>query len=156
MWWQFEVLQQKNTENRCSRTLKKNVNSVINFRRVTHFWLCLLETQVLMNESVNYRDDCRTAPATPGLLKHITVIRVCTSYFTLVDVIQLTIFSSLKACVKSDYQTFFGIWYIKFGFRDESKISYKKSSVWLLERVFSLKCISIIGFSFPKKTFHMI
>ena len=28
------------------KKLKKNVNSVINFRRLTHFWLCLLETQV--------------------------------------------------------------------------------------------------------------
>ena len=30
----------------CVQEVKKKVNSVINFRRVTHFWLCLLETQV--------------------------------------------------------------------------------------------------------------
>ena len=29
-----------------SRSLKKNLHSVFNFRRVTHYWLCLLETQV--------------------------------------------------------------------------------------------------------------
>ena len=34
------------SENRCSRTFFLNANSVINFRRVTHFRLCLLETQV--------------------------------------------------------------------------------------------------------------
>ena len=35
------------SKNKCSRKKKrKNVNSVINFRRVTHFWLCLFETQV--------------------------------------------------------------------------------------------------------------
>ena len=33
---------------RCSRSFEKNINSVINFRRVTHFRLCLLETQVLL------------------------------------------------------------------------------------------------------------
>ena len=37
------------SENRCSRTFFLNVNSVINFRRVTHFWLCLLETQVTLH-----------------------------------------------------------------------------------------------------------
>ena len=31
----------------CVQEVKKNFNSVINFRRVTHFWLCLLETQVV-------------------------------------------------------------------------------------------------------------
>ena len=31
----------------CSRSFSKSFNSVINFRRVTHFWLCLLETQVV-------------------------------------------------------------------------------------------------------------
>ena len=28
--------------------VQKNVNFVVNFRRVTHFWLCLLETQVFV------------------------------------------------------------------------------------------------------------
>ena len=34
------------SKNRFSRKFEKNINSVINFRRVTHFRLCLLETQV--------------------------------------------------------------------------------------------------------------
>ena len=34
------------SENTFSRKFEKNINSVINFRRVTHFRLCLLETQV--------------------------------------------------------------------------------------------------------------
>ena len=34
------------SENKCSRKRRKNVNIVINFRRVTHIWLCLLETQL--------------------------------------------------------------------------------------------------------------
>ena len=36
----------------CSRSKKKNFNSVINFRRVTHFRLCLLETHV--NATCNF------------------------------------------------------------------------------------------------------
>ena len=31
---------------------KKIVNSVLNFRRVTHFWLCMLETQVFLTVSM--------------------------------------------------------------------------------------------------------
>ena len=35
------------SKNRCSRNFKKiYINSVFNFRRVIHFWLCLLETHV--------------------------------------------------------------------------------------------------------------
>ena len=34
------------SENRCSRSFRKKFNSVTNFRRGKHFWLCLLETQV--------------------------------------------------------------------------------------------------------------
>ena len=37
----------KMSKNRCARSLKKDFNSVISFRRGTHFRLCLLETQVL-------------------------------------------------------------------------------------------------------------
>ena len=44
-------------ENSWSRSFEKNINSVINFRRVIHFRLCLLETQVacdaLFNAEVN-------------------------------------------------------------------------------------------------------
>ena len=35
------------SENRFSIKFEQNINSAINFRRVTHFRLCLLETQVI-------------------------------------------------------------------------------------------------------------
>ena len=41
------------SENRFSRIFFLNVNSVINFRRVTHFWLCLLETQVSLMGAIS-------------------------------------------------------------------------------------------------------
>ena len=36
------------------RRKKLSVNSVLNFRRVTHFWLCLLETQVSEDKREDY------------------------------------------------------------------------------------------------------
>ena len=42
----MKFFNKKMSKNRCARSFEKNINSVINFRRVTHFRLCLLETQV--------------------------------------------------------------------------------------------------------------
>ena len=44
--WDFKVLEKKLSKNLGPRSEKLVFNSVLNFRRVTHFWLCLLETQV--------------------------------------------------------------------------------------------------------------
>ena len=44
--WQFKVLNKKVSKNVGSRSGKLVFNSVLNFRRGTHFWLCLPETQV--------------------------------------------------------------------------------------------------------------
>ena len=49
------------------KKLKKNVNSVINFRRVTHFRLCLLETQVINNTETLVVYD-----SVPVLSRHVT------------------------------------------------------------------------------------
>ena len=50
---------------------EKNVNSALNFRRVTHFWLCLLETQVRLNRLCDVIKDT----------KHCTLYTVfCTLY----------------------------------------------------------------------------
>ena len=44
--------------------LQKNINFVINFRRVKHFWLCLLETQVsfLTKDCANFTRECSKLP----------------------------------------------------------------------------------------------
>ena len=44
--WQFEVKLKIFYEKMGSRSEKLDFNSILNLRRLTHFWLCLLETQV--------------------------------------------------------------------------------------------------------------
>ena len=54
------------------RSEKQNFNSALNFRRVTHFWLCLLETQVRLNRLCDVIKDT----------KHCTLYTVFCSLYT--------------------------------------------------------------------------
>ena len=64
--WQFQVLQKYFYRNRGPRRDKLSWNSALNFRRVKHFWLCLIETQVVVLKLFFYKSNGQKSSPSVG------------------------------------------------------------------------------------------